>query len=42
MFENNKESVFSSISKLLDLTDKQNNPDVGRYGAEGTAVGENL
>ena len=41
-FENNKESFFSSVSELLDLTDKQNNPGVLGHGAEGTYVGENL
>ena len=41
-FENNKESFFSSVSELLDLTNKQNNPGVLGHGAEGTNVGENL
>ena len=40
-FENNKESFFLSISKLLGLTDEQNNPGVLGHGAEGTNVGKN-
>ena len=41
-FENNKESFFSSINELLDLTDQENNPSVLGHGAEGTNMGENL
>ena len=41
-FENNKESFFSSISELFDLTDQESNPNVLGHGVEGTNVGENL
>ena len=37
-FENNKESFFSSISELLDLTDEQNNLGVLGQRAEGNNV----
>ena len=41
-FENNRESFFSSINELLDLTDQEINPGVLGHEAEGTNVGENL
>ena len=41
--EDNKESFFfSAISKLLDITDQENNPGVIRHGAERTNFGENV
>ena len=40
--EYKKESFFSSISELFDLTDHENNPGILQHQAEGTNVGENL
>lgn len=34
-FQNNKESFFSSLSKLLDLTDHENNNHTPENEAEG-------
>ena len=39
-FEINKESLFSSINELLDLTDQGSNPGVLGHEAAGTNVGE--
>ena len=41
-FENNKESFFSSIGEILDLTDQENNPSVLEHEARGTNIGENV
>ena len=41
-FENNKESIFSSISEFLDLTDQGNNPGVRWQGHQGDIADENL
>ena len=41
-FENNKESIFSSISELLDLTDQENNPGVRWQGHQEAIMDKNL
>ena len=40
--ENNRESFFSSISELVDLTNQENNPYILKHETEGTIVCENV
>ena len=41
-FEKNRESFFSSIRELLDLTNEESYPSVIEHGAQGNNLDENL